>query len=96
MTNKDKELEIVIKPFMTQKLGLQGNDLFVYAAIWNFENNTNTVCYLTTDEIAKLTNMSERTVYRSLAALKSKGFIKRAYHAVIETGDNLKDTEENK
>lgn len=88
MTNKEKELEIVIKPFMTKKLELQGNDLLVYALIWNLENNTNIACYLTIDEMAKLTNMSERTVFRTLASLKSKGFVKRAYHAVTETSDN--------
>ena len=89
MKLEDKELEIVIKPFMTQKLGLQGNDLLVYALIWNLENSNNKVCDLTTDEMAKLTNMSERTVFRTLASLKSKGFIKKAYHAVTEASDNI-------
>ena len=89
MKLEDKELEIVIKPFMTQKLGLQGNDLVVYALIWNLENSNNKVCDLTTDEMAKLANMSERTVFRVLANLKSKGFIKKAYHAVTETSDNI-------
>ena len=89
MKPEDKELEIVIKPFMTQKLGLQGNDLVVYALIWSLENSNNTACCLTTDEMAKLANMSERTVFRVLTNLKSKGFIKKAYHAVTETSDNL-------
>lgn len=73
---------INIQSFMVTKLGLSGNDLLVYAIIYGFSQDGDSVFKGTRSYIAEWCNCSVKSVQRSLKSLMDAGHIVQVYHSV--------------
>lgn len=74
-------MDIVIKDYMTNELGLSGNELLLYAILSSYHDIIDMPCPLSIKEMARLVNTSERSMYRALEGLKVKGLISKGYYA---------------
>ena len=88
---------------MTQDLKLKGNNLLIYAVIYNYSKNGNGICTVSRSYIANLIGASSlRTVDKSFDYLQKRGLIIKndyfehnthfvSYRAISITNENLRD-----
>ena len=72
---------INIQAWMITELGLTGNDLIVYAIIYGFSQDNDSVFSGTRAYLAEWCGTSERSVQRNINSLLEKGLIQQVYHA---------------
>ena len=70
---------INIQGFMITKLGLTGNDLLVYAIIYGFSQDGESVFKGTRAYLAEWCGSNERSISRNISNLLKKGYIEQVY-----------------
>ncbi len=77
ITRKAKKMEdIVIYPWMVNECKLKGNDLLVYAIIWQ-DTRKYGKCIKTLSQFAKMTNSTKRGIIKNLGNLVKGGLIEK-------------------
>ena len=66
---------IVIQSFMVRDMGLKGNELIVYAAIYGFSQTENQAFTGSLQYLADWTNSTKQGVIKNLKSLVEKGYI---------------------
>lgn len=86
---------IHIAGWMVNRLGLSGNELMIYAAIFGFSQDNESKFHGSGAYLANWCGCSLRSVQRALKALQDRGLIEQVYHSadnkVVEYGV-VKDT----
>ena len=77
-----EENYIVIQGFMISRLGLSGTDLLIYAIIYGFSQDGDSVFKGTRAYLAEWCNTSMSSVSRSLKELQKRGLIEQVHHSV--------------
>ena len=72
----------VIQSFMVTDLGLSGNDLMVYAIIYGFSQDGESVFRGSRQYLANWCNSTVRGIQKNLNRLMELGLIKQVYHSV--------------
>ena len=73
---------IIIQGWMINRLGLSGNELLIYAAIFGFSQDGKSNFEGSRQYLAEWCNASISTVGRCLKSLIDKGLIEQVYHSV--------------
>lgn len=90
-----------IHSFMSEKMGLGGGELLVFAIIYSFTKGEKGIFYGTQNYLSRVSGTSQSTVKRALARLLEKGYIEKCcvgerdgYRAIyIEGAEDCEDTE---
>jgi len=90
---------ISIAGWMINRLGLSGNELLIYAAIYGYSQDESSDFHGSGSYLASWCGCSLRSVQRSLKSLQERGLIEQGYHspdnrevhyrAVIDTYDKM-------
>ena len=73
---------LTIQAFMVEELGLTGNDLLVYAIIYGFSQDGESVFTGNRAYLATWCNCSERSIQRNLNSLMERGLIEQVCHSI--------------
>ena len=72
---------IHIAGWMINRLGLSGNELLIYAAIFGFSQDNESKFHGSGSYLANWCGCSLRSVQRSIKSLQDRGLIEQVYHS---------------
>ena len=76
-----EENSVTIHGWMITRLGLSGTDLLIYAIIYGFSQDGNSLFYGSRSYLTEWTGASLTSVRRSLKTLIERGLIEQVYHS---------------
>ena len=82
---------IVVESWMTQELGLSGNELLMYAIIYGFSQAKNQICSCGDEYFASWLNLELRSIIRIKNRLKARGLIERIDDITVSNGGAMQD-----